>query len=131
MLSIQRKPCSQRSHTLTLFGTPGFHSLWGVHDFIHSLCSKCRFIDVVGKYILPSNHSVLNDRCQFGCHGEACERMGVRDCSRHHMFRWGPLIALRSAAHLKTRQMGSPRGSIGIRFGNVSEDRRVLRCEGR
>ena len=32
--------------------------------------------DGVGKYILPSNHSVLNDRCQFGSHGEACERMG-------------------------------------------------------
>ena len=32
----------------------------------------------VGKYVLPSNHSVLvlSDRCQFGCHGEACERMG-------------------------------------------------------
>ena len=33
--------------------------------------------DGVGKYVLPSNHSllVLSDRCQFGCHGEACERM--------------------------------------------------------
>ena len=34
--------------------------------------------DGIGKYVLPSNHSVLvlSDRCQFGCHGEACERMG-------------------------------------------------------
>ena len=34
--------------------------------------------DGIGKYVLSSNHSVLvlSDRCQFGCHGEACERMG-------------------------------------------------------
>ena len=34
--------------------------------------------DGVGKYVLPSNYSVLvlSDRCQFGCHGEACECMG-------------------------------------------------------
>ena len=34
--------------------------------------------DSFGKYVLPSNHSVLvlSDRCQFGCHGEASERMG-------------------------------------------------------
>ena len=64
--------------------------------------------DSVGKYVLPSNHPVLvlSDRCQFGCHGEA---WGVRDCSRHHVFRWGPLIGLRSAARVKTRQMRSPR----------------------
>ena len=67
--------------------------------------------DGVGKYVLPSNHSVLvlSDRCQFGCHGEARVFVCGLDCSRHHMFRWGPLIGLRSVAHLKTRQMGSPR----------------------
>ena len=37
--------------------------------------------DGVGKYVLPSKSIidvavlVLSDRCQFGCHGEACERM--------------------------------------------------------
>ena len=35
--------------------------------------------DGVGKYVLPSNHSVLvlNDRCQFGCHGEVTARVPV------------------------------------------------------
>ena len=47
--------------------------------------------------------------------GKHASAWGVRDCSRYHVFRWGPLIGLRSAARLKTRQMGSPRGSIGGR----------------
>ena len=39
--------------------------------------------DGVGKYVLPSNHSVLvlSDRRQFGCHGEAWVFVCGHDCS--------------------------------------------------
>ena len=72
--------------------------------------------DSVGNYILPLNHSVLvlSDRCQIGCHGEACERIcGGRDSRRHHVLRLGSLICLRSAARLGTGQTGEPRGNLG------------------
>ena len=67
--------------------------------------------DGVGKYVLPSNHSVLvlSDRCQFGCHSEAWVFVCGRDSRRHQVLRWSPLIGLRNAARLKTRQMRSPR----------------------
>ena len=71
--------------------------------------------DSVGNYVLPSNHSVLvlSDRCQLGAMAKHASACGGHDSRRHHVLRWGSLIGLRSAAHLKMRQMRSPRGSVG------------------
>ena len=89
--------------------------------------------DSVGKYVLPSNHSilVLSDRCQLGCHEESWVFVCGRDSRRHHVLRWSSLIGLRSAARLKTHQRRSPHGTVGISVLDVSEDRRVLIYERR
>ena len=46
----------------------------------------------------------------MGIRGIAC---GVREISRHHVFRLGSLIGLRSVARFGWRDVGGPDGKIG------------------
>ena len=84
--------------------------------------------DGIGKYVLPSNHSVLvlSDRCQLvviGKHASAC---GGRDSRRHHVLRWGSLIGPRSAGRLGTGERESL--VVNSAVGIIDFEREVL-CE--
>ena len=84
--------------------------------------------DGVGKYVLPSNHSilVLSDRCQLVVMGKHASACGGRDSRRHHVLRRGFLIGPRSAERLGTGERESlvVTSAVGI----VDFEREVL-CE--
>ena len=81
--------------------------------------------DCVGKYVLPSNHSVLvlSDRCQLVVMGKHASACGGRD-SRRHVLRWGSMIGPRSAGRLGTGERESlvVTSAVGI----VDFEREVL-----
>ena len=93
--------------------------------------------DGVGKYVLPSNHSVLvlSDRCQLVVMGKHVSAWCVRDCRQTSRVPVGPSDwspkcgasedATDGVASLLDRGLGLERPR------DVSKDRRVLICERR
>ena len=64
----------------------------------------------VGYYTFPLDHSILvrSDICHLGRHGDniTCgPTCGVHDNRRHHVFRLGSLIGLRSMARFGWRDV--------------------------
>ena len=81
------------------------------------ICSKCTISchEGVGYYTFPLDHSVLvwSDICHrwvvMGTCGSTC---GVHDNRRHHVFRLGSLIGLRSMARFGWRDVCHQDGKV-------------------
>ena len=70
----------------------------------------------VGDCALHLDHSVLvrSDICHLGCHGGTCGiTCGIHDIRRHHVFRLGCLIGLRSVAWFGRRDVCKPDSILG------------------
>ena len=73
------------------------------------MCSKCTIscICMFGDYTFPLD---LTFRVAMGNRGTTC---GLRDIRRHHVFRLGSLISLRSDGASRGCMSGGPRVKVG------------------